>query len=144
MEAQIIVYSKEGEEGVAHPIQSSAGSPVFTIGRAGAVSLIIGEPHISAQQAAIFAPVPDKPTWRLIDTSTNGTSVNNVPVGKNNEVPLLGGEKICFSIRAYPYAVFHRLRPPNEPSAADEARSNPPSSKRRRASANGPSGAPAV
>ena len=136
MEAQIIVYSKEGEEGVAHPIQSTAGSPVFTIGRAGAVSLIIGEPHISAQQAAIFAPVPDKPTWRLIDTSTNGTSVNNVPVGKNNEVPLLGGEKICFSIRAYPYAVFHRQRP-NETSAAEEVRSNPPSSKRRRASANG-------
>ena len=46
-----------------------------------------------------MAPVADQPTWRLTDTSSNGTSVDSVMVGKNKQVVLKGGTKIGFSTR---------------------------------------------
>ena len=88
--AKIIIYSKEGVDGLAHPIPCGAGAPVFTVGRTGpTTSLVVPQPHISAQQCAIFPPVPDKPQWRLIDTSTNGTSINGVAVGSRDQAQRL-------------------------------------------------------
>ena len=46
--------------------------------------------------------------WRLLDTSTNGTLVNGVLVGKGGSVALRSGDTIHFGREgAYPFVVFH-------------------------------------
>jgi hypothetical protein len=89
MDATLTLYMKEGEAGTIHRIPG-ADRLTFTIGRGGPVDLRIELPHISANQAAILPPVPDSNTWRLSDTSTNGTLVDDQPVGKGHKVELKG------------------------------------------------------
>ena len=84
----------------------SLGAAPYLIGRGTTgVDLTLGEPHISARQATILPPsahaphgsgapsalTPDEASWRLVDTSTNGTLVNGVPVGRNGCVSLRDG-----------------------------------------------------
>ena len=85
---------------------------------------VISQHHISAQQAIIFPPVADNGTWRLTDTSSNGTTVDDVMVGKNKQVELRDNCRIGFSTRAYPRAMFAL-----GPAPASLA---PPSAKRKR------------
>ena len=82
---KIIIYRSEGAVGEGHNIPAKPNNGAYTIGREarGGVSLVIAEPHISANQAAIFPPTPEEPTWRIKDSSTNGTSINDVSIGKN-------------------------------------------------------------
>ena len=63
---KIIIYRSEGAVGEGHNIPAKPNNGAYTIGREarGGVSLVIAEPHISANQAAIFPPTPEEPTWR--------------------------------------------------------------------------------
>ena len=83
------------------PLPWFAGLPV-----APRSAQVISQHHISAQQAIIFPPVADNGTWRLTDTSSNGTTVDDVMVGKNKQVELRDNCRIGFSTRAYPRAMF--------------------------------------
>jgi len=110
----------------------SLGAAPYLIGRGTTgVDLTLGEPHISARQATILPPSAHAPygsgapsaltpddarvrdseaSWRLVDTSTNGTLVNGVPVGRNGCVNLRDGDVIHFGQRdKFPWAVFHQL-----------------------------------
>ena len=119
-DAAVVVILEEGSVGQPHrvhrvfdkkqpPTASTAAAWAlgsFSIGRGGPVSLRIEQPHISATQCTILPPAPESPGWRLTDFSTNGTLVNGTLVGKGNALEIHDGDKINFSLRPYPYAIF--------------------------------------
>jgi pSer/pThr/pTyr-binding forkhead associated (FHA) protein len=81
----------ETEIGKSDPVRIDIGNSVVVIGRNSDCDMIFGGQYISREHAAIGI-VEGKPI--LMDSSTVGTWVNGVPMVKNQEFPLMGGDRI--------------------------------------------------
>ena len=85
--------------------------------------LVLSEPFISAKQCVVLPPEPSGITassitaFRLLDTSTNGTFVNGVLVGKDSMCELSAGDRLHFGMPdVFPYATFAIPTSPSRPA----------------------------
>ena len=90
------------------------------IGRVNTVDIVADLPHVSATHAVVrnskAVSQSGQPIVKVMDLSSNGTCLNNVPVGRNLERELREGDVITFTkladkITEYPRLIFHAAPP---------------------------------
>ena len=84
-----IVQAAEGQ--IPSQPEIALGDDTVIIGRSDGNSLVLPDPlALVSRQHCRIDPLGD--SWQLTDLSTNGSYVNDVPVGKGGGVPIHAGD----------------------------------------------------